>query len=198
MKIKNFTRSIYDWMLSWADSKYGTPALCAMSFAESSFFPIPVDPLLLGLSIAKPKRAIYFAFLTTVFSVLGGMFGYFIGLVLYDTVAQWIINIYDAEESFRAIQGYYDKYDAIAVGVAGLTPIPYKIATIAAGVFKISFPVFVIASTVSRGARFFLEGFLVYFFGAKIKDTIDKYFDLCSIVFVVLLILGFVLIKFLH
>ena len=187
-------RRLYDWVLHWANTKYGVPALSALSFAESSFFPIPPDPLLLALSVGRPEKALRFAFYTSLFSVLGGILGYAIGLFLMDTVGFRILDFYGAMDNYETIKQLYQKHDAWAVAIAGFTPLPYKVFTIAAGAFDINFLIFVLASIFSRSARFFIEAGLVWKFGPGIKDFIDKYFNLLSIAFVVCLVGGFILI----
>jgi len=192
---KNIIRRLYDWVLSWAETPYGTPALFAIAFAESSFFPIAPDILLIALGLGKPKRSFYYAALCTTGSVLGGMFGYFIGLQLLDLIGFRIIDFYGLMNQYERISELYKQYDFWAVFIAGLTPIPYKIATITAGAFQINFIIFIIASIVSRGTRFFVESGLIYHFGAKIKEFIDKYFNILAVVFTILLIGGFLIIK---
>ena len=187
-------RRLYDWVLHWADTKYGVPALSALSFAESSFFPIPPDPLLLALSVGRPEKALRFAFYTSLFSVLGGILGYAIGMFLMDTLGFRILEFYGAMDNYETIKQLYQKHDAWAVAIAGFTPLPYKVFTIAAGAFDINFLIFVLASIFSRSARFFIEAGLVWKFGPGIKDFIDKYFNLLSIAFVVCLVGGFILI----
>lgn len=189
-------RRLYDWVLHWAETPYGTPALSVLSFAESSFFPIPPDPLLLALSIGKPARALWFALYTSIFSVLGGMLGYAIGLFLMDSVGFRILEFYGAMDNYETIKALYREYDAWAVAIAGFTPLPYKVFTIAAGAFDINFVIFVAASAFSRSARFFIVAGLVWKFGPGIKEFIDKYFNLLSVLFVVLLAGGFLLIAF--
>ena len=186
-------RRLYDWVLHWADTKYGVPALSALSFAESSFFPIPPDPLLLALSVGRPSKALRFAFYTSLFSVLGGILGYAIGMFLMDSVGFRILEFYGAMDNYETIKQLYQKHDAWAVAIAGFTPLPYKVFTIAAGAFDINFLIFVLASIFSRSARFFIEAGLVWKFGPGIKDFIDKYFNLLSIAFVVCLVGGFIL-----
>ncbi|MFC1834073.1 YqaA family protein [Thermodesulfobacteriota bacterium] len=193
----NIVRSLYEWVLSWADSPYGVPALFGLSFAESSFFPIPPDPLLMGLAIAKPENAFYYALICSVGSVLGGMFGYLIGLKFMTALGMRIIRFYGFEERWDKVGSLYDRYAGWAVGAAGFTPIPYKVFTIAGGAFRINFLVFLVASAISRSARFFLVGGLIYYFGPSIKVFIDQYFNILAIVFTLLLVGGFVLIKFL-
>lgn len=192
-----FIRKTYDWVLHWAETPYGTWALFVLAFCESSFFPIPPDVLLIALALSIPLKSFKYAFICSAGSVLGGMFGYFIGMELMDTIGMPILEMYGVTGKYEHIGELYNQYNAWAVGIAGFTPIPYKVFTIAAGAFKIDFGVFVLASFVSRSARFFIVAGLIYKFGSPIKVFIDKYFNLLSIVFVILLILGFILIKFL-
>ncbi len=188
-------RRLYDWILHWAETPYGTLALFILAFCESSFFPIPPDPLLVALAISVPQKSFKFAFTCSVASVLGGMFGYFIGYELMDSIGRPILEFYNAMDKYDYIQNLYRKHDAWAVAVAGFTPIPYKVFTIAAGAFKIDLSVFILASAVSRSARFFIVAGLIYRFGKPIKSFIDRYFNVLAIVFMILLILGFVILK---
>ncbi|MDP6625601.1 MAG: YqaA family protein [Nitrospinota bacterium] len=189
-------RKTYDWVLHWAETPYGTWALFVLAFCESSFFPIPPDILLIALAISIPLKSFKYALVCSVGSVLGGAFGYFIGIQLMDTIGKPILEFYGVKGKYEYIGGLYNQYNAWAVGIAGFTPIPYKVFTIAAGAFKIDFLVFILASFISRSARFFIVAGLIYKFGSPIKIFIDKYFNLLTIVFTVLLILGFVLIKY--
>jgi len=188
-------RRLYDWVLHWADTPYGSWALFLLSFCESSFFPIPPDVLLIALSVAIPRKALGYALICSVGSVIGGCFGYLIGWQFMAGIGQRIIDFYGFSQKYAAIQSLYTTYDAWAIGIAGFTPIPYKVFTISAGAFKINFPVFLMASVVSRSARFFLVGGLIYRFGSRIQIVIDKYFDTLAVAFTVLLVAGFVLIK---
>lgn len=188
-------RRTYEWVLSWAHRPHGAIALFLLAFAESSFFPIPPDVLLIALALSIPARAFYFAFLSSLGSVLGGMLGYGIGLYFMELVGYNIINFYGLTEKYDYIQTLYRDYDAWAVGIAGFTPIPYKAFTITAGAFEINFLVFVGASLVSRSLRFFIVAFLIYKYGSPIKGFIDKYFNILTVAFVVLLIGGFLILK---
>ncbi|MFQ5480416.1 MAG: YqaA family protein [Thermodesulfobacteriota bacterium] len=188
-------KKLYDWVLSWAHSPYGAAALFLLAFAESSFFPIPPDVLLIALALSIPGRALYFGAIASVGSVLGGAFGYAIGLYFMQFIGGHIINLYGLGDKFDYIQGLYRDYDAWAVAIAGFTPIPYKVFTITAGAFKINFIVFLIASFISRAARFFIIALLIRRYGRPIRVFIEKYFNLLTLIFVILLIGGFVLIK---
>ncbi len=187
-------RRLYEWVLSWAYTPYAVPALFMLAFAESSFFPIPPDALLVALAISIPRKAFYFAAICSVGSVLGGMLGYLIGYEFMEVVGNRILAFYGFMDNWKAVGEMYNTYAAWAVAIAGFSPIPYKVFTIAGGAFKIDFFVFVFASLVSRSARFFLVGVLIYYFGPPIKSFIEKYFNILAIIFVVLLVGGFVLI----
>ncbi|UCC66639.1 MAG: DedA family protein [Deltaproteobacteria bacterium] len=181
-----------NWVISWAYTPYGVLALFVNAFAESSFFPVPPDLLLIALSLLRPSWALGYAAMCSVGSVLGGVLGYFLGLKGGRPLLERLIS----EERIRLVERYYQKYDLWAVGIAGFTPIPYKAFTISAGVFVLDLKRFVLISLVSRSARFFLVGLMIYLFGETIKFYITKYFDIFSIAFVVLLIMGFVAIRF--
>jgi len=190
-------RRLYDWVLYWAETPYGTWALFLLAFCESSFFPIPPDILLIALAVAVPKKSLKYALICSAGSVLGGCFGYLIGWQFMASIGSRIVDFYGLGAKVEYIGTLYNKYDAWAVGIAGFTPIPYKVFTIAAGVFKINFSVFVLTSLVSRSARFFIVGGLIYLFGPKIQGFIEKYFNILAVAFTVLLVLGFVVIKYL-
>jgi len=190
-------RRLYDWVLHWADTPYGAPALFVLAFAESSFFPIPPDTLLIALCLGAPRRSLRFATICTVGSVLGGIAGYGIGAGAWQVVDQWFFAYVPGftPETFEMVRGLYERYDFAAVFIAGLTPIPYKVFTISGGVFGINFGTFLVASVLSRAMRFFAVAGLIYKFGPPIARFIDKYFDLLAVAFVVLLALGFIVIK---
>ncbi len=190
-------RRLYDWVLHWADTPYGLQALAILALAESSFFPIPPDPLLIALCLGATNRALRFAAVTTIASVVGGLLGYAIGAVVWGSVSGFFFEYVPGvtPEAFASVQGLYDRWDFWAVFMAGLTLIPYKVFTISAGVFAINFPVFVVASVLSRGLRFFLVAGLIYRYGEAIRSFIDRYFNLLTWVFALLLVLGFVLIS---
>jgi membrane protein YqaA with SNARE-associated domain len=189
-------RRLYDWVLHWADTPYGIWALFALAFAESSFFPIPPDVLLIALAIGNPAKAFKFALVCSAGSVLGGWAGYCIGYEFMTGIGQKIVTMYGFGDKVDYIGALYKQYDAWAVTIAGFTPIPYKVFTIAAGMFKIDFLVFTLASVFSRSARFLLVAALIYRFGPGIKGFIDRYFNPLATAFVILLVLGFVLIKY--
>ena len=188
---------LYNWVLSWADTPYGTPALFTLAVAESSFFPIPPDPLLLALGISKPKQSVWYATVCTVGSVLGGALGYAIGFFFIESVGMRIIEFYGLAGKYSTIQGLYEEWNALVVLVAGVSPIPYKVFTIAGGAFKVSFVTFIIASVVGRGIRFYAEGVLIYHYGVPIRAFIDRYLKALSWIFAILLVAGFVAVKLL-
>jgi membrane protein YqaA with SNARE-associated domain len=192
-----WVRRLYDWVLHWADTPYGFQALALLSLVESSVFPIPPDPLLIALCLGAAGRALRFAAVATVASVLGGMLGYGIGSVLWSTASGFFFEYVPGvtPEAFATVQGSYDRWDFWAIFLAGLTPIPYKVFTISAGVFTINFPIFVLASTLSRGLRFFVMAGLIYRYGESIRLFIDRYFNVLTWTFGLLLLLGFVLIE---
>jgi membrane protein YqaA with SNARE-associated domain len=193
---RNPLKRLYNWVLHWADTKYGTPALAVISFAESSFFPIPPDILQIALSVGKPKRSLYYAAINTIFSVSGAFFGYFIGFALMGTVGIAIIHFYHAEAMFESLKVLFNDNSFIAIVIAAFTPIPYKVFTITAGACSTPLLTLLLASILGRAGRFFAVGITIYIFGAKVKTFIDKYFDILSIVFTILVIGGiFVLTK---
>ena len=189
-------KKVYDWVVQWAQTPYGGWALFILAFCESSFFPIPPDVLLIALAVAAPQKSLRYALICSAGSILGGGLGYFIGWQFMDGIGNKIIDLYGLTHKFDYIRNLYISYDAWAVGIAGFTPIPYKLFTISAGAFGINFPVFMIASALSRSARFFIIGALIYWFGASIQTFIEKYLNILTIVFTILLIGGFFIIKF--
>lgn len=195
-----WVRSLYDWVLSWAHTPYGAWALFLLAVAEASFFPIPPDVLLLPLCVGKRTQALRFAAICTAGSVLGGAIGYAIGWGAWEAVHQLFYDYVPgfSVDKFNMVGGLYDQYNFWIVFVAAFTPIPYKVITIAAGVFQINFAMFMIASTVGRASRFFLVAGLLYFYGEPIRGFIDRWFNPLVVAFTVLLIGGFVLLKYLH
>jgi membrane protein YqaA with SNARE-associated domain len=191
-------RRLYDWVLHWAETPYGGPALFLLALVESSVFPVPPDVLLIALCIALPSRAWRFALLASAGSVLGGLIGYGIGWGAWPVVNSFFFDYIPGftPAVFEKVQGLFAEYDFWVVFTAGFTPIPYKVITIGSGVFKINLPVFVIASLVSRSMRFFLVAWLLRRYGPGMRDFIDRYFNLLSIVFVLLLVGGFLLLKY--
>ncbi|NIR43000.1 MAG: DedA family protein [Gemmatimonadetes bacterium] len=195
---RGYVRRLYDWVLSWAETPYGALALFVLAFIEASFFIVPPDVLLIALCVGQARRSLYFALLCTAGSVLGGVFGYVIGVELYETIGRPIIEFYSAGDAFLYVGEQYRANLVLALGTAGFTPIPYKVFTIAAGAFAVPFLPFVAISAVSRGARFFLVAALIRIWGPRIRVFIDRYFNILTIAFVVALILGFLVLKFVH
>lgn len=190
-------RKLYDWVLSWAHRPAGVWALALIAFFESSIFPLPPDILQMALCLSKPKRSFYFALLGTVGSVAGAALGYAIGYFLYETVGGKIIGMYHLQTTFEKVGGYYREGAFYYIFLAAFTPIPFKVFTITAGVYHayITLPMLLFASFVGRASRFFLVGALIYFYGAKIKEFIDRYFNWLTLVFGLLLVGGFFLLK---
>ena len=187
-------RGLYNWTMSLASSPYALWALAAVAFIESSFFPIPPDVLMIPMIIAAPRRAFLIAGIATVASVAGGLFGYYIGAVLFDSVAQPILDFYGKGQHFADFAVKYNEYGAWAVLIAGVTPFPFKVITIASGATGLSLPVFFFASVVARLLRFFLVAGLLWKFGEPIRDFIERRLGLVFIVFCVLLIGGFMVV----
>lgn len=187
-------RRIYDWTLSWAETPYSTWALFILAFAEASFFPIPPDVLLIALAVGKPKKSFYFAAICSLGSVIGGMFGYLIGKELWHIAAP-ILQFYGWHDKINILGDLYRQHTGWAVAVAGFTPIPFKVFTITGGYFKVHFGIFMLASALSRSARFFLVALLIFIFGEKIKSFIDRYFNLVTLLFFILLAGGVMILK---
>ena len=188
-------RQIYDRCLLWVQSPSGIWALFFIAVAESSFFPIPPDIFLMVLCIAVPPKSFRYAAICAVGSVLGGILGYGLGLGFMDTLGVKILELYGLQDKYEVVQNLYRQYDALAVGAAGFTPLPYKLFTITAGAFKINFVTFVLVSIVSRSARFFLVAAFIYKFGAPVRHFIERYFNLLTILFFILLIGGFLVVR---
>jgi membrane protein YqaA with SNARE-associated domain len=186
---------LYRWVLHWAGHPRASTALFVLAFAEASFFPVPPDVLLMAMSLSVPRHALRYATLTTLGSVSGGLGGYLIGFGVWQAIAgfcfehlQWLGF---TPQNFARVQGLYQDNAFLAVFTAGFTPIPYKVFTIAAGVFEIALPVFVLASILGRAGRFFLVALLVGRGGAALKPFIERYLGWLTVAFVALLILGF-------
>jgi len=189
------TRKLYNWVISWAERPGSTTALFLLAFAESSFFPIPPDVLLIAMGFAQPKKAWRFAVICGAGSVLGGIAGYLIGMTLMEVAGYPIINFYHLQSQFDHVRTLFEQYDAIVVAVAGFTPIPYKVFTIAAGAFDINFLVFVGASLVSRFARFFIEAGLIRWKGEEARVFVERYLEWVVLGVTALGVAGFLLIK---
>jgi len=197
MALKNLTKKIYDYTLNLAGKKNALAWLFAISFIESSFFPIPPDIMIIPMVLATPKRAYQIAGVALIASVLGGYFGYAIGVFGFEVIAKPLLEFYGYIDNFHKFEDYYHLYGAWIVFGAGITPFPYKIITIASGVVRLDLVVFTIASVLARGIRFYLIAWLLKRFGAPMKTFIEKNLNLLSILFLILLIGGFAIIKWL-
>lgn len=188
----------YDWVLSWADTPFGVLALALISFAESSFFPIPPDVLLIALCLGAREKWLYFAAVCSAASVIGGIVGYGIGWGVWVAVEDLFFSYVPgfSPESFEVVKGYYEQYNFWIVFVAAFTPLPYKVITITAGVMGINLPMFIIAAIVGRSARFSLVAYLLHRFGEPIHVFIERWFNLLTLLFMILLIGGFVALKY--
>ena len=190
-------RRLYDWTMRQAAHRRAEPVLAAVSFVESSVFPIPPDVLLIPMTLARRERWLRLALICTVASVLGGLLGYAIGALLYDAVGRPILAFYGYVEKFQAFSERYNAYGAWIVFVAGLTPFPYKVITIASGATGLSLPVFLVASVAARGLRFLIVAWLLNRFGRPIQAFIERRLGLLFSLFVVLLFGGFVALRWL-
>lgn len=190
-------RRLYDWTMREAASPHAMKALAGVSFAESSFFPIPPDVMLIPMVLADRAKAWRIALVCTLASVIGGIAGYAIGYFLFTTVGNWIFDVYDLHEKAAQFQQAYNAYGFWFVLVAGFTPIPYKLFTIASGTAAMSLPLFMLASAISRGARFFLVAALLYWFGPPIRAFIERYLGILTFAFMALLIGGFIALRWL-
>jgi membrane protein YqaA with SNARE-associated domain len=189
---RGMLRRIYDWCVASADKPYALWVLGAVSFAESSFFPVPPDIMLLPMSLARPQRAWLFAALCTVASVAGGMLGYAIGAVLYDSVGHWLIGLYGLGDKVDAFRAGYAEWGAWIILLKGLTPIPYKLVTITSGFAGYNIWLFVLCSIIARGGRFFAVAILLNRYGDTIRAEIEKRLGLWVAVLAIVLVLGFV------
>ena len=187
-----FLKDIYKWILQ--NAKW---YLSLVSFAESSIFPIPPDILLIPMALASKAQSLFYAFICTIFSVLGGILGYAIGYFFYNSLGIYIVEFYRLENSFSIFESYYKEFGILIVLGAGITPFPYKFITIASGVFGLNIFLFTIISIIGRGLRFYLIAILLYFFGKKIRLLIDRYFNILTIMFFILLVGSVFIIRYL-
>ena len=188
-------RSLYDWVLGWADRKHGPFALSLVSFTEASFFPIPPDPLLMALCLGNPRKSYRFALYCSVFSVLGAAAGYLIGYLVWELVGDFFISHVITAETFAIVGDKYSENAFEAVLAAAFTPIPFKAFTVTAGVFNVDFPAFIAACAVGRTARFAIIAVLLSVFGERMKLLIDKYFNILTVIFFTLLLAGLLFLK---
>lgn len=194
--LRNWLRKLYDWVLSWAHHRYGTAALAVLSFAESSFFPIPPDVLQIALSIERPKRSFYYAFVSAVASVLGAVLGWYIGFALWEALGPYFVPHIISQANMDKVHHFFQDWGFMALLAAALTPIPFKAFTITSGLAGMSLPIMMFASFIGRSLRFFTVAALIFAFGPHIKHWIDKYFGILTFTFLALLILGFYCIKY--
>jgi membrane protein YqaA with SNARE-associated domain len=184
-------RALYDWTLRLASHRHAIRWMAVISFCESSFFPIPPDVMVVPMVLARRDQAYLIATVCTVSSVLGGILGYFIGMFLYDSVGQWLIRFYGMGEGIEAFRATYREWGAWIILIKGFTPIPFKLVTIASGIAAFSFPVFVAAAVVTRGARFFLIAWLLKRYGAPMQEFIERRLTLVGWLFLIALVGGF-------
>lgn len=188
---------LYDWTQRLAAHRHAMPAMAAISFAESSFFPIPPDVVVVPMILARRDQAWKIAAVCTIASVLGGIFGYAIGYFLYESLGQWLIRIYGLQQAAGEFHDWYAEWGAALIMVKGLTPIPYKVVAIASGLAKFNLPMFIFASAVTRGARFFIIAALLKRYGAPIQAFIEKRLTLVGIIVLVSLAAGFAVVALL-
>jgi membrane protein YqaA with SNARE-associated domain len=190
-------RRLFERVMVLAAGRNALRALAVISFAEASFFPVPPDPVLAAIVLARRDRAWLAALVCTVASVLGGLLGYAIGAFLYETVGQWLIAVYHLESGFAAFQRGFDEWGGWIIVAKGLTPIPFKLVTIASGIARLDLVTFVVASAITRGGRFFIVAALFYAFGPQARVLMDRYFTAVMIGGTALVILGFVAVIYL-
>lgn len=192
-------KRLYLWVISWAESPYGSPALFVIAFLESSFFPIPPDVLQIALSVGRPKRSYWYATVAVAGSVLGGVLGWYIGHALWQSVSGYFFEYVPGftQANFDLVRARYDEHAFWAIFGAAFTPIPYKVFTIASGAFDVALGTLIFASVLGRGARFFLVASGIYFLGPQVKSLIERYFGLVTFALLALAIGGFAAIKLL-
>ena len=190
-------RKLYEWTLLKSAHPKATWFLSIISFAESSFFPIPPDIILIPMIIAKNTKAFFYAFVCTLSSVLGGITGYLIGYYLFNSLGILILNYYGLADQFISFEQYYLRYGVWIVLGAGFTPFPFKFITIASGFFGFNFVIFIIITIIARGLRFYLVALLLRIFGSTIEIIIDKYFNILTSLFFILLIGSIIILKIL-
>jgi membrane protein YqaA with SNARE-associated domain len=189
-------KGLYDGVIRLSKGRHALPALAAVSFAESSFFPVPPDVILVPMALANPEKARLYALVCTVASVLGGILGYTIGALLFDTVGHWLISAYGYGEGIDAFREAYAKWGAWIILIKGLTPIPYKIVTIASGFAGYNLFAFIVLSTITRGLRFFIEAELLRIYGEPIRGFIEERLTLVTTGFLAAIVGGFLIAKY--
>ncbi|MBI1954578.1 MAG: DedA family protein [Proteobacteria bacterium] len=190
-------KRFYKWIMDGASKPHATWIVSIISFAESSFFPLPPDLLIIPMVLAQRHLAWRLAWLCTLTSVIGGIVGYGIGYFMFETLGEWIINTYNLHSAFEKFQIEFHHWGFWIIALKGLTPIPYKLVTIASGVAQLDMKTFLIASIIARGFRFYLLSFLLWFFGPWAKDFIEKYLNLVLILSLAIIVLGFLIVKWL-
>jgi membrane protein YqaA with SNARE-associated domain len=190
--IRAMIKRVYDWCIDAAHKPYALWILAIVAFAESSFFPVPPDVMLVPMSLAQPKRAWVYAGVCTVASVIGGCLGYAIGALLYDSVGHWVIDFYHMGDKVEGFRESYARWGALIILLKGLTPIPYKLVTITSGFASYNIWLFILFSIITRGARFFIEAVVLNRWGDQIRATIEKHLTLWVLLFLAVLVGGFV------
>jgi len=186
-------KNLYRWVLSLSESRHAPTALAAMAFAESSFFPIPPDVILVPMSLAQPQRAWRYALICTIASVAGGTLGYAIGALLFDTIGQWLIHAYGYGQRVAELKDFYAQWGALVILLKGLTPIPYKLVTIVSGLLGYNFGIFVLLSILTRGARFFVLAGALHLFGDRLRLALERHFALFMGIIAVTIVAGFII-----
>ncbi len=184
-------KKLYDWTISLAESRHATWALAAIAFAESSFFPLPPDLILVPMALAKPQRAWFYALVCTIASVLGGILGYMIGSLLYDTVGQYIIQLYGYGPRIAKVREFYAEWGWAFILAKGFSPIPFKLVTIVSGLLGYNFPLFVVLAIITRGARFFLEAAALNHFGEFFRERLERHFAVFTVGLLAIVVGGF-------
>lgn len=195
---RSWLRRSYDWTLSWADHPQAHWALFAIAVIEASVFPIPPDVLLIALALGRPQLGLRLAAMATSGSVVGAVIGYAIGMLFFNSIAAPLLNFYGAMAQFEHVQQLFTKWGLLLVLVAGFSPIPFKVITIAAGTFGLSFPGFILVSALSRGARFFLEGMLLRWGGDRLRRFVERHFEWMTVLVALLVVAGFVMLWLWH
>jgi membrane protein YqaA with SNARE-associated domain len=191
-------KRLYDWMMRLAADRRALPALAIISFAESSFFPIPPDNMLVPMVLAARRRAFVIAATATLASVVGGLLGYAIGYYAFETIGEWVVRTYGLQSALESFRAEFEQYGTWIILIKGLTPIPYKLVTIASGLAGVTFPLFMLYSTITRSFRYIvIEALLVTLFGDQAKALLEKYLEAALVLFLVVLVLGFVVLRYL-
>lgn len=190
-----FVNRIYGWFIKWAQKPNSERALAGFSIIEAIFFPIPPDPLLIAMIFSKYDRWVRLVSITLISSIIGGVIGYFFGVVLFESIGQWIINQFDMQQGYESLGIKYSQGAFIVILTAAFTPVPYKLITISAGAFAINFWIFLLASIIGRGLRFAGVGYMARYLGKRHKDKIEKYINVISLIVIALLIISFLLVR---